>query len=221
MELSVFVDEMDLCRRPLEKASIHLPRIIRRQELGKDDREIEKPQYHKRYDGHFVPSEAPPDELSLRSDKALAFGTGDFRLSKNTVRTYLRWTHRFVRFLNDCDVTAVSESSARLFLSEIVIKSNVAAATQRQAFNAILLLFRHVLDTEIHGLDDVVPSRKIRTLPVVLSPLEVSRVLECLSGTKWLFGSLIYGAGLRLGKALELRIQHIDFERSCITVRQA
>jgi integron integrase len=55
---------------------------------------------------------------------------------------------------------------------------------------------------------------------VVLSPDEVERVLEELTGPARLIGLLLYGAGLRLGEALALRIKDVDFERGEIVVRQ-
>jgi hypothetical protein len=45
----------------------------------------------------------------------------------------------------------------------------VASSTQNQAFNAILFLYRHVLDKEIGDIRDVVRSNKKRGLPVVLT----------------------------------------------------
>ena len=40
-----------------------------------------------------------------------------------------------------------------------------------------------------------------------------------LHGTKWLMGSLLYGAGLRLRECLNLRVKDVDFEYRQIVVR--
>jgi integrase len=57
-------------------------------------------------------------------------------------------------------------------------------------------------------------------LPVVLTRVEVSRLLQALNDPFWLIAALLYGAGLRLNECLELRVKDLDFERSQITVRR-
>jgi integron integrase len=69
-----------------------------------------------------------------------------------------------------------------------------------------------------HGL---IRPRKPRRLPVVLERGEVMAVLNQLSGTKRLIASLLYGSGLRLLEALQLRVKDISFERGEISVRNA
>ena len=80
-------------------------------------------------------------------------------------------------------------------------------------------MFRYVLHIDIRGLDDVVPSRKSRRLPVVLTEAEVSGILGHLEGEYLLMAKMLYGAGLGLGECRSLRIKDIDFERGIITVR--
>jgi integron integrase len=55
---------------------------------------------------------------------------------------------------------------------------------------------------------------------VVLTRTEVTGALAHLRGTPKLVVGLLYGAGLRLREALELRVKDVDFEREQILVRQ-
>ena len=48
---------------------------------------------------------------------------------------------------------------------------------------------------------------------------EVRLVLSRLAGMHRLLAALIYGAGLRLSEALELRVKDIDFSRGCLSIR--
>jgi integrase len=57
-------------------------------------------------------------------------------------------------------------------------------------------------------------------LPVVLARDEVAAVLGRLEGAAWIVAMLLYGGGLRLQEALELRVKDVDVERRLITVRQ-
>ncbi len=68
-------------------------------------------------------------------------------------------------------------------------------------------------------MGEVIRARKPTRLPAVMTREEVKAVLANLTGDKWLMGSLMYGAGLRLMECLRLRIQDIDFSRHEILVR--
>ena len=58
-------------------------------------------------------------------------------------------------------------------------------------------------------MDDIVrPQRKPR-LPVVLSVPEVISVLSLLQGEHRVLAQLLYGTGMRISEALQLRVDHI------------
>ncbi len=99
------------------------------------------------------------------------------------------------------------------------MERNVSKATQRQAFNALLMFYRHVIEVPITSLSDVVPSARQRKLPVVLSRDEVHRIFSFLEGDTLIAAKLMYGCGLRLAECLSLRIKDLDFEKGMITVR--
>ena len=105
------------------------------------------------------------------------------------------------------------------FLSHLAVNKNVAVATQSQALNAIVFLYKRVLDLPV--ADDLSPvrSKKPVRLPVVLSKNEVSSLLLAMSGTNLLMARLMYGGGLRLMELVRLRVKDIDFERGCLIVR--
>ena len=54
----------------------------------------------------------------------------------------------------------------------------------------------------------------------MLTRAEVTAVLAQLDGTPWLVVALLYGAGLRLLEALDLRVKDVDVERGEVIVRQ-
>jgi integron integrase len=140
-------------------------------------------------------------------------------LSYATEKTYVSWVSRLRAFTSEKDPAAFTEQDLRSFLSYLAVERRVSRSTQRQAFNALLFLYRNVLHVDIHGLASVVPSRGPRRLPVVLSLEEVRRVFEHLEGTHRLAATIIYGAGLRLNECLALRVKDVDFDRGCIVIR--
>src|SRR5690348_11004507 len=104
------------------------------------------------------------------------------------------------------------------FLSSLAVDGRVAASTQNQALNALLFLYRVALEQDLPWLDDVVRARRPIYLPVVLTRQEVRRVLERLDGASRLIVLLLYGAGLRLLEAAQLRIKDVDFIMNQIVV---
>ena len=139
--------------------------------------------------------------------------------SPRTEKAYTGWIRRFVRFHGlkhprDLGAEAVTE-----FLSHLAVQGRVSASTQNQALSALLFLYKHVLETDLPWLDDVVRAKPPQRLPVVLARAEVRALLAELRGTPWLVAGLLYGGGLRILEALRLRAQDLDFARSEVTVR--
>ena len=84
------------------------------------------------------------------------------------------------------------------FLSHLVVKKNVAVSTQDQAFNALLFLYRVVLEMPFPTLNDVVRSKRPQKLPVVMSKEEVRAVFLLIPSEYLLICKIIYGSGLRV-----------------------
>src|SRR5438874_5994287 len=105
------------------------------------------------------------------------------------------------------------------FLTSLAVDGRVAASTQNQALNALLFLYRVVLEVDLPWLNEVVRARRPESLPTVLTRDEVRRVLEHLEGTPRLMVLLLYGAGLRLLECAQLRIKDVDFAANQLVVR--
>ncbi len=141
--------------------------------------------------------------------------------SLRTERCYCDWIRRYIHFhkmrLRE-ELTQEPKAKIELFLSDLAVNGKVAAATQNQAFNALLFLYRDVLDQVIEGVDAVRADRPVR-VPVVLTVDETRRVFLAMSGTTQLVVKLLYGSGLRLLEGLRLRVQDLDLEMKQVTVR--
>ena len=113
----------------------------------------------------------------------------------------------------------MAEAEVSAFLSWLAVERQVAAATQNQALNALVFMYKHVVGKPLGDLVDSVRAKRPRRLPVVLSREEVGRLLCHLDGPYWLPASLLYGSGLRLMECLRLRVKDLEFEHRAITVR--
>lgn len=126
--------------------------------------------------------------------------------SLRTERAYSDWIRRFVKFhrMQRREEMLPGRAKMELFLSDLAVNGQVAAATQNQAFNALLFLYREVLHAPLEGVQAVRAQRPVK-IPVVLTPEEVKGVMSAMTGPPLLVVKLIYGSGLRLMEALRLR----------------
>ncbi len=144
------------------------------------------------------------------------------RVKHYSIRTetaYVGWIKRFILFHDKKHPEMLGAKEVEAFLSDLATTRNVAASTQNQALNAILFLYREVLEMKLDWLDNVVRAKRPGRLPVVLSRSEARAVLSRLDGQCWLMASLLYGSGLRVTECLRLRVKDLDFEYREIMVR--
>lgn len=139
--------------------------------------------------------------------------------SYRTEQTYIDWARRFIRFHDLRHPREMGKKEVERYLSHLAVDRNVAPATQNQALNAILFLYRRVLEVELPWLDEVIRAKPRTRIPVVLSVSEVREVLAGLSNPHDLVVRLLYGSGLRISEALRLRIKDVDIRRRELIVR--
>lgn len=141
------------------------------------------------------------------------------RYSRRTEKTYWYWIRYFIRFHGLRHPATMAEPEVGAFLTWLATERNVAAATQDQALNALVFLYRHVLEQPLGDIGAVTRARRPQRLPVVLNHHEAMAVIERLRPPYRLLASLMYGAGLRVTEAARLRVKDLDFSRRTITVR--
>ncbi len=139
--------------------------------------------------------------------------------SRRTEKTYLFWARRFILYHGKRHPSEMGEREVSEFLSYLAVKEDVSASTQNQALNAIVFMYRHVLERPLGEIGGVVRAKKPVRLPVVLTQGEVARVLSHLTGVRWLVACLQCGSGLRLLESVRLRVKDLDFAHGAIIVR--
>lgn len=135
-----------------------------------------------------------------------------------TEKTYVMWIKRYIYFHNKRHPAEMGELEIEAYLNHLVVRQNVAPATQAVALNALVFLYRQYLGRELAPLS-YQPAKQKRKLPVVFSHAEAVQVLSCLKGSYFLMASLMYGSGLRVMECCRLRIKDIDFGMNEIVVR--
>ena len=138
--------------------------------------------------------------------------------SDHTKQCYRKWVKEFLQIHKD-NISTIGEVQINDFLKDLALKKHVSASTQNQALAALLFYFRYIQNTPVMELGSVIHAKKKERVPVVFSRDEVTRVIECMYGSKKLIAKLLYGTGMRLNEALSLRILDLDFDRNEIIIR--
>ena len=161
------------------------------------------------------PAPGPPPRLLDQVRDTLRF----LHYSLRTEETYLQWIRRFILFHNKRHPKEMGAPEIREFLTRLAADQSVAAATQNQALNAIVFLYKKVLKVEPGDFGEFQRSKVKRKLPVVLTREEVVRLIGALEWPHSLIATLLYGAGLRVMEGVRLRVKDIDFSRKLLIVR--
>lgn len=138
--------------------------------------------------------------------------------SLRTEGTYIYWIKRFIYFTNKRHPLDCNDSDIQHFLSWLAIEQNVSSSTQNTVFNALVFLYREVLNRPISNIQATRPKKPTK-IPIVLNKQEVTALLNKLEGVYWLMAALMYGSGLRLMETMRLRVKDFDFSYKAITVR--
>ena len=104
--------------------------------------------------------------------------------SIHTERSYLDWIKRYILFhrMRSRDDLVGGESKIEAFCTDLAVNGKVAAATQNQAFNALVFLYRPVLKVPLAEKISAIRAERKLNLPVVLTREEVVKVISLLRG---------------------------------------
>lgn len=135
--------------------------------------------------------------------------------SKNTGEAYWSWVFKFIKFNNTQPPETLTQK-INDYLTHLAVVKKLAPKTIRQAGCALIFLYTKVLEIEIPFIELPRPSN--RKLPVVLSPGEVKKLIEVMTGIDKLQTEMMYASGLRVSEVCKMRVKDIDFENNQIIV---
>src|SRR3989339_626902 len=130
--------------------------------------------------------------------------------SQKTIKSY---THYITIFLNQSIKNAreVDSTEIRAYLEKMA-DSGVSASTLNTAYSALKFYFGLILRRKFFL--SIPRARKDKKLPQVLSRVEVKNMISATENLKHrCIISLLYGAGLRVGELVRLKMREIDFDR--------
>jgi len=108
---------------------------------------------------------------------------------------YVQWITRFILFHHKRHPRDMGAAEVEQFLTHLAVQAHVSASTQNQALNALLFLYKQVLEIDLGRLD-AVRARRPKRLPVVLAAEEVAAVLGHVEGADGVFRLNLLGRGV-------------------------
>jgi len=141
--------------------------------------------------------------------------------SIHTERTYCDWIKKYIQFhkMRSREDLQNGEVKIEAFLTHLAVNKDIAPATQNQAMNALVFLYKKVLKTQLDKEINAVRASRKTNIPVVMTREETAKVLSLMNGTPQLAAKLMYGSGLRISEAIRLRVQDIDYQMKTLIVR--
>ena len=85
--------------------------------------------------------------------------------------------------------------------------------------NALVFLYKRILNHALEGRINAVRADKKISIPVVMTREEVAAIISLLDGTAQRVAKLLYGSGWRIMEAVRIRVKAIDFQMKQLTVR--
>lgn len=133
-----------------------------------------------------------------------------------TIDRYSSALRRITHHLDKSPDTLTTDDLKRYFAQ--LIKTH-SWSTVRIDRNGLQFFFKHVLQRDWEWLNIVKPPQ-IKTLPDILTPAEVSHLINSTKQLRYqVFFLTLYSLGLRLGEGLDLAVGDIDSHRMLVHIR--
>jgi site-specific recombinase XerD len=140
--------------------------------------------------------------------------------SPRTQEAYIHQVRQLAKYYRQ-PPDQLSEQQVRAYLFYLARERQLSASTLNQAVNAFRFLYDRVLHRNVEALCRALPHpRKAIRRPQVFAIQELERLFTvgCPQVKHRAFLVTVYGAGLRLGEACRLRIEHLDKARQQMRV---
>src|SRR6266851_4899044 len=140
--------------------------------------------------------------------------------SQATTRSYIFAVKQFAEYFGQSPEKLGAEEIRRYQLY-LLNEKKYAPGTVEIRMSALRFLYKKTLKRRDLGFDDLVYPKRPQRLPVVLSPQEVTRLIEATPHPMHrAILMVLYGTGIRRTEASLLKVSDIDSERMVIHVHQ-
>lgn len=141
------------------------------------------------------------------------------RYSPSTIKTYRAYFSDFMEYHKSRNIDRLKVADINKYILYLVNEKKISVSQQNMRINAIKFYYEQVKGGQRQYYGGITRAKEYKSLPEVLSRNEVARILACLSNRKHrCMISLIYSAGLRRSKLLNLTPKDIISERMLVRI---
>ena len=140
--------------------------------------------------------------------------------SQGTIRSYIFAVKQFAEYFGKSPEKLGAEEIRRYQLY-LLNEKKYAPGTVEIRMSALRFLYKKTLKRRDLDFDDLVYPKRPKKLPVVLSPEEVTRLIEATPNPMHrTLLMVLYGTGVRRTEASLLKVSDIDSRRMMIRIHQ-
>ena len=140
--------------------------------------------------------------------------------SSETTRGYIHAIQQFAEYFGKSP-EQLGGQEIRQFQLHLLKEKKLAPGTVEGRMSALRFLYKKTLKRRDIAYDDLVFPKTPRKLPVVLSPEEITRMIEAAPSLMHrTILMVLYGTGIRRTEASLLKVNDIDSERMVIHIQQ-
>lgn len=165
---------------------------------------------------NLPPSENRPMKLLDQLRQHIRFK----HYSLRTEQQYVYWVRFFIRFHHLRHPLEMGAPEIVSFLTYLANERQCAPSTHKQALAALLFLCKDLFKQELPWMNEIGRPKSVERLPVVLTREEVQALFTEFDGVYSLLAKLLYGTGIRIMEAMQLRVKDIEFTQRTVIVRE-
>lgn len=129
----------------------------------------------------------------------------------STEKTYVGWLKQYSAWIARMNLSGEARDKVEAFLTDMA-KRGYSASAQNQAFNALLFFYRDCMGKKLENVD-ALRARRPKRQPYSPTFDEVQKLLSDVQDSggysQRIMVRLIYGCGLRIGDACQLRVKDV------------
>jgi integrase/recombinase XerD len=142
-----------------------------------------------------------------------------YGFSEHTKRGYVTGINGLAKFYKQSP-DQLTDEQVRGYFRYLLTERKLAWSSCKQYLSGITYFYRHICNREVDDRFGLPPRPRGSKLPVVLSMEEVARLLSCVKNLKHrVLLKTMYSAGLRVGEATSLKLEHIESDPSRMVIR--
>jgi integrase/recombinase XerD len=143
------------------------------------------------------------------------------RYSPKTVSTYIGALTIFCEYFKNQNLNNLTHEDIFRYVEHRIKDDKISFSYQKQLVGAIKLFYKTLFNKNIN-IDYIYPDRSFVKLPKVLSPRDVSKIIDSTENLKHkAILSTIYGCGLRVSELVNLKITDIDSKRMAVRIENS